>query len=94
MTGDQRPKLATSPKETLYPLTKLTLIFITERQEGVERGGQQDDCRTGHKRNNRERTDSYSYKTARSNKRRNETSEGGSWKPEEEREHESKHEMC
>lgn len=38
MTGDQRPKLATSPKETLYRLTKLTLIFITERQEGVSEG--------------------------------------------------------
>ncbi len=37
-TGDQRPKLETTPKETLYHLTKRTLIFITERQEGGPTG--------------------------------------------------------
>ncbi len=67
-TGDQRPKLATSPKETLYHLTKLTLIFITERQEGACEGAN----RTGHKRNNRERKGRILFQDSREHKRWNE----------------------
>lgn len=77
MTGDQRPKLATSPKETLYRLTKLTLIFITEKQEGVSEGASRMTAGQVTKETTEKEKPAIITRQAGSNKRWNETNGRG-----------------